>query len=171
MTETTGDFNLRYPISSDPVNVHGDLKNLAADVDAAIASLDLSIVQIRVINNSGATLPIGCPVYATGYTTQTTVAKMLPNINKPVLGLLKQQLANGAEGVVVVAGVLKNINTQLFLSGDTLYIDENGGLTAVLPTGNCVAVGVVAKGESTDGVIIVEAKGNGTWGALKNGLS
>jgi hypothetical protein len=32
------------------------------------------------------------------------------------------------------------------------------------------AVGVIAK-KAVEGVIIVEAKGNGTWGALKAGLA
>jgi hypothetical protein len=112
-------------------------------------------------------LPAGTPVYATGYTTKTTIAKCLPSTTDPILGLLKQELVNGSEGIVVVAGVMEDINTSSFSNGDVLYVGPSGGLTNVEGSG---AVGIVAHA-SSNGIIIVEAKGNGTWGALKAGLA
>ena len=50
--------------------------------------------------------------------------------------------------------------------------DSGGGLTNSIPTGGSGAVAVVAKVNATTGVIIVgSVGGNGTWGALKNGLA
>ena len=71
---------------------------------------------------------------------------------------------------MVVAGVLEDINTSNHTTGDILYIGEEGGLTHTRPDGGSGAVGIVAHAAEL-GVIIVEAKGNGTWGALKAGLA
>jgi hypothetical protein len=172
MATTSGDFPLNYPLSSDPVNVHGDIRYLAEDVRDALSGLDLSVIQIRVKNTSSESLPAGTPVYATGFDTLTTIAKSLPATTSPILGLLKQTLAVGSEGVVVVAGVLSGINTSGFgdpeiLAGEILYVGSGGGLSTTQSGG---AVGVIAK-KAVEGVVIVEAKGNGTWGALKAGLA
>jgi hypothetical protein len=65
---------------------------------------------------------------------------------------------------------MENINTSGFSDGDVLYVGESGGLSATQPSGGSGAVGIVAY-SAAEGVIIVEAKGNGTWGALKAGLA
>jgi hypothetical protein len=169
MTNTTGNFPLPYPESSDPVNVHGDIKDLASEISQTLDSLNLSVIQVSVINNSGVAISAGDPVYATGYTTATTVSKAIPSTS-PILGLAKSAIANSASGVVVVAGVLNNVNTSSFSEGDVLYVAAGGGLTKTRPAGGSGAVGIVAHSNAT-GTIIVEAKGNGTWGALKAGLA
>ena len=71
---------------------------------------------------------------------------------------------------MIVAGVLDNVNTSGFSDGDVLYVASIGGITNVRPATGSGAVGIVAHAAES-GVIIVEAKGNGTWGALKNGLA
>jgi hypothetical protein len=169
MTNTSGAYPLPYPESSDPVNVHGDIKDLASEVSQTLNALNLSIIQINVINNTGTAILAGTPVYATGYTTATTIAPATPTTS-PILGLAKQGINNGAAGLVVVAGVLNNINTSSFSNGDILYVGATGGLTNVRPVGGSGAVGIVARA-ATEGIVIVEAKGNGTWGALKAGLA
>jgi hypothetical protein len=169
MTNTSGDFPLPYPEATDPVNVHGDIKDLAFEVSQTLDSLDLSVIQVSVLNNSGVAISAGDPVYATGYTTATTIAKATPSTS-PILGLSKQTLQNGSSGIVVVAGVLKNVNTSSFSNGDVLYVGSSGGLTNTRPDGGSGAVGIVAH-SNVSGTIIVEAKGNGTWGALKAGLA
>jgi hypothetical protein len=165
-----GVFNLPFPISTDPVNVHGDIEDLAARLKVVLPPLGISAFQMPVINISGESLPAGTPVLASGYTTKTTVIKALASSTDPILGLLKQPLANNAEGVVVVAGVMESVNTSSFSNGDILYVGSSGGLTNTRPSDGAAAVGIVANSASS-GIIIVEAKGNGTWGALKAGLS
>lgn len=166
MPNQTPEWNISYPLVSDNVNVHGDIYELAADVENALNSLDVSQIQLQVVNNSGENIPAATPVYITGYTTKTNIAKALP-ANIPILGLTKTAINNSAEGVVVVAGVLENVNTSSFSAGDVLYVAAGGGLTNV-PAGG--AVGIVGYA-ATAGIIIVEAKGNGTWGSLKSGLA
>lgn len=164
---------VRYPLENSPVNVHGDFKKLAESLDAILPAYGVSYFQIEVHNNSGGPIGAGVPVYvtSTGYTAKTTIAKSLPSTTAPVLGLLKTTVQDDSDGVVVVAGVMDGVNTGSFLAGQTLYVGEAGGLTNVRPTNGSAAVGICAYKDLTNGIVIVEAKGNGTWGALRDGLS
>lgn len=163
-------YSIPYPLSSDSVNVHGDVQSLVERLEVILPPLGVSYFQIQVLNNSGVDLEAGTPVYATGYTTKTTIEKSLSSTSNPILGLTKTSIADDAEGIVVVAGVMENINTSGFSNGDVLYVGETGGLTSSQPSGGSGAVGIVAHA-AAEGIIIVEAKGNGTWGALKSGLA
>lgn len=163
-------LNLPFPLAGDPVNVHGDIKQLVDRLKIILPPLGLSQFQLGVINKSGEDLPVGTPVFVTGYDAvqkKAEIEKSLPTTEKPILGLLKQALEDGSEGIAVVAGVMDNINTSSFVDGDVLYVGPYGGLSTTQSGG---AVGVVAYAAS-EGIIIVEAKGNGTWGALKAGLA
>jgi hypothetical protein len=170
-TTNDGTFNLPYPQLNDPVNVHGDIEALAKRLQIVLPPLGISAFQIPVINTSGERLEAGCPVFINGYTTKTTVGKYIPSTNSVVLGLLKQPLQNNAEGLVVVAGVLENIplTNSSFVVGNPVYVGPDGWLSYSQIDGG-TSVGVIAK-NGENGVIIVEAKGNGTWGALKAGLA
>lgn len=163
-------FNLPFPEASDPVNVHGDIASLVAMLEEVLPPLGVGYFQLNVRNISGSSIVAGTPVYATGYTTKTTIDKALASTTAPILGLLKETTANNADGVVVVAGVLEGINTSAFTAGQVLYVGESGGLSSTQPATGGGAVGIVAYA-AEEGIIIVEAKGNGTWGALKAGLA
>jgi hypothetical protein len=168
-----GIFNLPFPVPEDPVNVHKDIEALADRLKIVLPPLGISAFQISVINKSGQALVAGHPVYITGYSTKPEISYATQSTVGPILGLLKQPLANNAEGIVVVAGVMENINLSSgsFVNGNPVYVGVTGGLTGTRPsTGNATAVGVVAHA-GTDGILIVQAKGNGTWQALKDGLS
>ncbi len=171
MAEITNNYGLTYPEATDSVNVHNDIKKLADDIDDAIASLDASNVRIKVLNNSGTTIGAGKPVYATGHTNNKTTISLFTSTlsdNYPLLGLTKTSLANNESGEVVVAGVLTNINTSGFSVGELLYVNSSGALTNTVNGG---AIGIVAVADPVIGVIVIQAKGNGTWGALKAGLA
>ena len=169
---TTG---IKYPLETSPVDVHGDFKKLAESLDAILPAYGVSYFQINVKNDSGSTIGTGVPVYATGNSSVNgnglvTIAKALPSTTSPILGLLKAELDDDSDGVVVVAGVMEGVNTNSFMPGQTLYVGPSGGLTNVRPAGGSAAVGIVAS-KAQEGIVIVEAKGNGTWGALRDGLS
>lgn len=170
-TGTTTNYNLPYPLLDDNVNVHGDIAVLASTLETVLQGLGLSYMKLDVKNVSGSDIPAGTPVYATGFSTKTTIAKALPSTTSPIIGLTKTSIANNADGVVVVSGVMPEMNTSSFSNGAILYVATSGGLTATRPSSGSAAVGVVANSDSTHGIIVVEAKGNGTWGALKNGLA
>lgn len=159
-------YDLPYPLATDPVNVHGDIRELVQKLEAVLPLASYS--QVRVLNNSGSAITAGDPVYVTGYTTATTIARATSSTTQPILGLAKTDIAIGANGIVVVSGILENVNTSGFTAGDILYAGSSGGLTASQDPGG--AVGIVAHAAAS-GLIIVEAKGNGTWGALKAGLA
>lgn len=172
MAETTI-FDLPYPTDASPVDVAGDIQALAEAVDLVLQNTGLPFISHEVRNNSGATIPIATPVYVTGFSTKTTIAKSLGNTiaTFPVIGLTTTAIANGADGVVVVAGVFNDFNTSSFTAGNILYVATAGGLTTTQPTTGSGAVGVVLKANATTGAILVlGAKGNGTWGAVKAGL-
>lgn len=172
----TNPWSIQYPLSTAPVNVHGDMENLAVSVKDALNSIDTSIIQVNVFNDTGSTLLATTPVYAIQSppapreSSYTYVQKAFPNTTSPILGLVKFDIPNKESGIVVVAGVLANVNNSNRNEGDVLYVGSDGSLTNVRPQGGSGAVGIVAKA-GINGIIIVEAKGNGTWGALRDGLS
>lgn len=171
MADITNNYGLTFPEATDSVNVHNDIKKLADDVDDALQSLDASNVRVSVLNNSGSTISSARPVYATGYSNgKTTISLFTSSLSddKPILGLTKTSLNNNESGEVVVAGVLTNVNTSGFSIGDLLYVDASGALTTTAIGG---AIGVVAVANPSTGIIVIQSKGNGTWGALKKGLS
>jgi len=174
-TGSTSIYDLPYPIASDPVNVHEDIQSLAEQVELVISGVGVPFISYEVTNNSGTTIAKGDPVYITGYsgiTSKTTVAKSdADNINTfPVLGLAQSEISNNTDGVVVISGVFSNIDTSSFTAGDILYVNSGGGLTATNTNGSG-AIATVAKASNNGIIILIKPKGNGTWGALKEGLA
>jgi hypothetical protein len=159
-TGLTSEYNLPYPLPSDPVNVAGDIKSLADQIDAVLPTINLPYHSINIINNSGVTISKGDPVYISGY----SVAASKPEISKsdnnfsntfPAVGLAQTAISDGASGTVILSGTFSNINTSSFIAGDSLYVDFGGGLTNVYPeTGTVFRVGVVAFA-NLNGIIIV----------------
>jgi hypothetical protein len=172
-TGATTTYDLPYPLLSDPVNVHGDIQSLAEQIELILPSLGLPYFTHEVKNVSGASIAKGDPVYVTGFSTKTTVAKSVATdlTTFPVIGLATTAIANGSDGVVLVSGIFTGLNTSSYTAGNRLYVGTSGGLTATQPAGGSGATGVVLKANSTTGIILViPAKGNGTWGAVKAGL-
>jgi hypothetical protein len=165
-TGQSNSYDLPYPLAEDNVNVHGDIRQLVEKLEAVLPLSSYS--QIRVLNNSGVLISAGDPVFVTGYTSATTVSRATSSTTQPILGLAKTSIINGANGIVVVSGILENINTSGFTAGNILYAGTSGGLTTTQDIGGAVAVVAYA---SENGIISVDSKGNGTWGALKAGLS
>jgi hypothetical protein len=173
-TGSTNTYDLPYPVLSDPVNVHEDIQSLAERLEDVLSNVGVPFISLEVRNISGASIAKGTPVYITGYTTKPTIAKCDSDdlSTFPVVGITQSAISNNTNGVIIVSGVFENINTSSYSAGEILYVANGGGLTDTIPTGGSGAVAVVAKSNATTGVIIVgQPKGNGTWGALKNGLA
>jgi hypothetical protein len=162
-------LELPYPLETDPVNVHGDIKTLVDRLDIVLPSA--SYVEIPVINKSGATLAAGVPVYVTGHDgTNVEIDIFTPELTSPILGLIKASVINNAVGICVITGILSGINTSGFTEGATLYVAENGGLDDAIPTGGSPAVAINAFADTANGIVIIGAKGSPTWQSLKSGL-
>jgi hypothetical protein len=173
-TGSTTNYDLPYPVLSDPVNVHEDIQSLAERLEDVLSNVGVPFISLEVKNTTGATIAKGTPVYISGYSTKPLIAKCdSDNLTTfPVVGITQSSISNGTDGVVIVSGVFEGINTSTYSAGDILYVANGGGLTDTIPAGGSGAVAVVAKSNASTGIIVVgQPKGNGTWGALKNGLS
>ena len=85
-------------------------------------------VQIHVKNQSGATIPDGAPVYATGTlgaSGRITVAPMIADGSIPAkyfLGVATETIANGADGKITTFGKIRGIDTSAYAEGQTLWV-------------------------------------------------
>lgn len=173
--------NMKYPLASDPVNVHGDFKVLVDALNNILPPLGMTSISSPVRNNTSLALLAGTPVYISGNVShggqmKTTVERYNPsspthNPDSPIFGLIQTGISALSDGIVVVSGVLQMNTTSLGLPGTKVYINSTGELVGGRPlTGPARYVAVVAV-QGTQGLIVVQTKGNGTWGALKDGLS
>ena len=120
-------------------------------------------VQVKVLNNTGSTIPIGSPVYITG----TSSGQIYPNValakadvqaTSAVIGLTTQAIANGAAGYVTTVGILQPCNTGTFTVGQVLYLSPYSAgqlMNTIPPTGYAVRVGIVAYANTPNGSIYV----------------
>ena len=170
----TATYDLPYPVASDPVNVHEDIQSLAEAIDTILPTLGLPYHTLEVSNTSGVTISKGDPVYIIGHgATKPRVAKSDANTSAtfPVIGLAQANITNTSDGVVILTGVFTGINTSSYTAGNKLYVAAGGGLTNTKPASGGGVIGVVAKSATSGTIVVGAAKGNGTWGALKDGLS
>jgi hypothetical protein len=172
--------SLSYPIASDPVNVHGDFKVLVDALNNILPPLGYGAAYIDVRNTTGTAISQGIPVFISGSLSgKSLIQKYDPssvshNPDVPILGLVKNDIPNNSNGLVIVSGVIQMNTTGLGSAGTKVYVDNTGTLVAGRPaTGPARYIAVVAIQATLaeGGMLIVQTKGNGTWGALKDGLS
>ena len=120
-------------------------------------------VQLKVINNTGSTIPNGSPVYITG----TSSGQTYPNIalakadtitTSNVIGLTNGAIANGVAGYVTTIGLLNPANTGSFSVGDVLYLSPYSAgqiMNTIPPTGYPVRLGIVAYANTPNGAIYI----------------
>jgi hypothetical protein len=175
MPAQTNTYSLPYPLSTDSVNVHEDIQDLAEAIEAVLPTLGLPYHTLEVVNNSGATIAKATPVYISGFgTSKPRIAKSDADTlaTFPVVGLTQAAITNGSDGVIITSGIFSGVNTAAYAVGSRLYVASGGGLTTTIPTSGGGVIGVVAKSNASTGIIIVGAiKGNGTWGSMKAGLA
>lgn len=171
---------MKYPLASDPVNVHGDIKVLVDALNNILPPLGYGAAYLDVRNTTGASIPIGTPVFISGSVSgKSLIQKYDPsnvshNPDVPILGLVKNDIPNSTNGLVIVSGVIQMNTTDLGPAGTKVYVNNSGVLVAGRPeTGPARYIAVVAiqATQALGGMLIVQTKGNGTWGALKDGLS
>ena len=178
MSQSSSNYpTMKYPLASDPVNVHGDFKVLVDALNDILPPLGYGAAYLDARNITGTTIYIGTPVFISGSISgKSLIEKYNPssgshNPDIPILGLVKNNIENNTNGLVIVSGVLEMNTTSLGVPGTRVYVDENGNLASTRPeTGPARYVAVVAI-QSVTGMLVVQTKGNGTWGALKDGLS
>jgi hypothetical protein len=173
-TGATTNYDIPYPVLTDPVNVHEDMQSLAERLEDILSNVGFPFISLEVRNVTGATIAKGTPVYISGYSTKPTVAKSDSDdlTTFPVIGITQAAISNNTDGVIIISGVFEDIDTSSYTAGEILYVANGGGLTDTIPAGGSGAVAVVAKSNATTGIIVVgQPKGNGTWGSMKAGLA
>ena len=121
-------------------------------------------IQVKVINNTGSTIPNGSPVYI----TSTSSGQTYPNValakadvaaTSTVIGLTNGAITNGSIGYVTSQGTIDNVNTGAFTVGQVLYLSPYSAgqlMNTIPPTGITVQVGVVSYVNSSTGKIYVK---------------
>ena len=120
-------------------------------------------VYIHCRNGSGGTLAKGTPVYITGNVGDTATvivaAADAADLNKmPAIGILDAEIANNADGHVVISGEITQMDTNGYAINSPLYVAEGGGYTTTPPT-NKQPVGRVTRGNSNTGALVVMGPG------------
>lgn len=110
-------------------------------------------------NTSGSTIAAGTPVYVTGSTGSVpniSLAKADSLTTLPAIGVSLDAINDNSFGQVMKLGVIQNINTSAFSTGDTVYVSAvtAGVLTNVRPASPNYAQRI--------GSVLVSGVGNGS---------
>lgn len=125
---------------------------------------------------AGEALLKGDPVYISG--SHGTAPNLIPIVSKadasnsakmPAIGIMDADLANNANGHMVITGTIADLNTAAYAVNDTLYVASGGGLTATPPTANSQPVARVERSNANNGALIVKVNGLASNGG--NGVS
>ena len=113
---------------------------------------------------AGENLLKGDPVYVFGYHSGTGAAIVMRadagNSSKmPAIGIMGDDLANNANGHMVILGTIENVNTAAFAVNDTLYVANGGGTTKIPPAENSQSIARVERVNSNNGAFIVKING------------
>lgn len=154
--EVTGDSlldgNVTITGRLDAAHIHGELAGP---------------VYLHVKNTSGASIPAGYPVYATGSVgasgaTEVSASNASTASTMPALGILSTTLANNGEGHAIIVGVAGGLNTLAYPVNTTLYVAPGGGLTSTRPsssTDDVQAIGRVIRSDNSTGEILIQGAG------------
>ena len=83
----------------------------------------------------------GTPLYFTGSGTSGNLVGIYPAdagnpARMPAGGIAGEDIAVGAEGVVLLDGFINGVDTTLFQAGDEVFVAVGGGYTNIAPTGS-----------------------------------
>ena len=145
-----------------------DLDNGTMDVGLS-GSLKLKVGQDDmwyVKNQTGSTITKGTAVYTNGTlgaSGRITIAPMIANGTIPArffLGIVAENIINGADGYVLARGNIRQINTLAYNEGDVLWVSPTtaGALTATEPTAPNLKLPVAfVVHKASNGVLAVRA--------------
>ena len=127
-----------------------------------LLSSDRILTEVR--NTTGATVTKGTVVYLNGSSgTLPLIAKAQANsesTSSNTYGVVQNDIANNANGYVVVIGNLTGLDTSAYTAGVTLWLSPTvaGGYTTTKPSApdNIVYIGIVTRSSSTQGTIEVK---------------
>lgn len=125
---------------------------------------------------AGEALTKGDPVYVSG--SHGTAPNLIPIVSKadasnaakmPAIGIMDADLANNANGHMVITGTITDLDTDDYAINTMLYVASGGGFTATPPAANSQPVARVERSNSNNGAVIVKVNGLASSGG--NGVS
>lgn len=178
----TGTLYLNGPVKDTTDTLGAVDQVLLSDATGELTFTDLAdlhvggseVVEVPVKNAQGSALVKGDPVYISGSVgasgiLEVQLADASNTLKMPAVGLLKQDLADQAEGFAVVTGKLRNLITDPIdglnpTENDVIYIKPSGTSGAALTTtkpvyGNFIQnIGKVGRvSTSSDGNLVVSS--------------
>ena len=126
-------------------------------------------LQVTVKNVSGGELTKGTVVHVSpsanppsGNIVEVIAADYDDATKMPAIGILKETIADEAEGEAVMTGALSGIATDGFTAGDELYVGADGALTNAKPqtAGQLIQkIAVCVKSHASNGLIKIFGAG------------
>ncbi len=111
--------------------------------------------HIRALNNTGAQIARGKVVYVVGAQGQRLTIALADAdteiLSKDTIGFTAEAIADGAEGFVIVQGVINNISTTGMTDGATVYLSQTAGSYTTTPPADpahLVILGFIVNGGS-----------------------
>lgn len=136
-----------------------------------------AVVKATVRNAESFTITKGQVVFLFGATGDLASIKLAKNtsdtFSSKTLGIVKNDIASGATGIVITQGVVEKLNTAAYTSGDVLWLDSVAGqLTKNKPVApnHTVFVGIVERANAGNGQIYVKPQNGYELGELHNVL-
>jgi hypothetical protein len=165
---TNADFNTSPPQSLSST-VEGRLSwdaGARSLVVGAGNNVDYHVAQQEfayVVNAEATTLTKGEVVYVSGSQGNTIAVKRANDsgdaFSAGTLGLVAESIASGAEGLVLVNGLMRKLDTSTLTAGKLLFLGSTPGTyTETIPTApsHSVRIGYVAKVDVSQGEIYVK---------------
>jgi hypothetical protein len=115
-------------------------------------------------NGTGSTLNKGKVVYIVGAQGQRPSVALASNTTETTssktLGIVAENISNGAEGFVATYGIVRNLDTSGFEAGSGLWLSTNGDMTMTRPTqpGHGVFIGYAMSVNAHSGRIFVRVQ-------------
>ena len=133
-----------------------------ANLASSISVGSTTELQFTGTNITGSTIAKGKAVYISGAQGNDTTIALADNsaaATMPAFGITKEEIANNASGVVVLAGTLASVNTVAYSEGDELYVSTSGDLTDTKPTGTALIqkIAKVAKAAASGSLVVTGA--------------
>lgn len=132
-------------------------------------------VTTLVYNAEATTLTKGEVVYAFGASGQRVSVKRAINTgdstSAQTLGVVAESITSGAEGFVMIQGMVRGLNTSTYTQGDAIYLGSSAGTftkTKPYAPNHLVYVGFVVKVHASAGEIFVKCQNGYEMDELHN---
>lgn len=121
---------------------------------------------------AGENLFKGDPVYVSG--SHGSGSSLIPVVSRamannaarmPAIGIMDSNVAANANGHMVIAGAITEINTSSYQMNQEVFVSSLGGITNSSPTSNSQVVGRVERVNTNNGAIVVSINAirNNSW--------